>query len=268
LAFNEKTVLGKTALNVGRLGISSSYGAPSAAFEEAFERGCNYFTWGTFIKGRSSEMNKAIRNIIAKGQRDQLVIALWSYSHIGFLTEPFLRSALKSLGTDYVDVLLLGYYPKPPRARVLDSAFRVQEKGLARFIGVSGHNRNLFPILYQKNEFDVFHFRYNAAHRGAELDIFPALNGGTPPGMVSFTATRWGQLLNPAKMPPGEQPLSATDCYRFALNNPAVDVCMMGVRDPEQMRQNLALLEMPHLSEEEMARIRRIGDYLHSRKDN
>lgn len=48
--FNEKTVLGRTGLRVGRLGISSSFGAKAAVFEEAFEHGCNYFTWGTFIK--------------------------------------------------------------------------------------------------------------------------------------------------------------------------------------------------------------------------
>jgi aryl-alcohol dehydrogenase-like predicted oxidoreductase len=45
--FNTKVKLGRTGLQVGRLGISSSFGAPARAFEEAFEKGCNYFTWGT-----------------------------------------------------------------------------------------------------------------------------------------------------------------------------------------------------------------------------
>lgn len=35
-----------TTLMTGRLGISSSFGASTQAYEEAFERGCNYFTWG------------------------------------------------------------------------------------------------------------------------------------------------------------------------------------------------------------------------------
>ncbi len=61
MTFNKKQVLGKTGLIVGRLGISSSFGAPAEAFEEAFEKGCNYFVWGTFIKGRSSKMKKAIK---------------------------------------------------------------------------------------------------------------------------------------------------------------------------------------------------------------
>jgi len=36
--FSEQTILGRTGIKVGRLGISSSYGAPVEAFEEAFER--------------------------------------------------------------------------------------------------------------------------------------------------------------------------------------------------------------------------------------
>jgi hypothetical protein len=36
------TSLRQTGLKVGRLGVSASYGAPAEAFEEAFEKGCNY----------------------------------------------------------------------------------------------------------------------------------------------------------------------------------------------------------------------------------
>jgi hypothetical protein len=70
----DKGYIGQNRTHVGRLGISSSFGAPASAFEEAFERGCNYFTWGTFIKGRSSEMKNALRNITQKGLRDNLKV--------------------------------------------------------------------------------------------------------------------------------------------------------------------------------------------------
>ena len=39
---NRFRVLGRTGLKVGRLGVACSYGAPTAAFEEAFEQGVNY----------------------------------------------------------------------------------------------------------------------------------------------------------------------------------------------------------------------------------
>ena len=43
-------ILGRTGLEVGRLGVACSYGAPTAAFEEAFEQGVNYFYWGSMRK--------------------------------------------------------------------------------------------------------------------------------------------------------------------------------------------------------------------------
>ena len=64
-------------------------------------------------------------------------------------------------------------------------------------------------------------------------------------------------------MPPGEAPLSASDCYRFALANPAVNVCMCGPKDESQMREGLKTLDLGPLTPEEMARIKKIGDYVH-----
>jgi len=80
----------------------------------------------------------------------------------------------------------------------------------------------------------------------------------------NYTATRWGRLLNPKKMPPGEVPPSASDCYRFSLSNQAVDVCLCGPKDEAQMKEALKTLELGPLNIEEMERMRKIGDYLHS----
>ncbi len=267
--FSEKITFGKTGLKVGRLGISSSFGAPAAALEEAFEKGCNYFNWGTFIKGRSAEMKTAIKNITKKGRREDLILAVLTYAHNSFLTEHFFMRGLKALGIEYTDVLLLGYYPKRPPRKVIDGALKLKEKGLVRFIGLTGHKRKLFPELYKEGLFDLFHIRYNAANRGGETDAFPFLAGEDVdrPGIVSFTATRWRTLLDPKKMPPGEAPATAADCYRFVLSNPSVDVCMMGAKTLEQMRENLHVPEMSPMTEEELDRMRRIGDFVYGRRD-
>ena len=96
MSFREPIVLGRTGFKVGRLGIASGYKAPAAAIEEAFERGCNYFTWGTVIKGYLPGMRDAIRNIVAKGQRDRLVLAAFTYAHNNYFTEKMLRRGLRS----------------------------------------------------------------------------------------------------------------------------------------------------------------------------
>jgi predicted aldo/keto reductase-like oxidoreductase len=261
--FQKPAVLGRTGLSVGRLGIASEYKAPAAAIEEAFERGCNYFTWGMAVKGFSREMRLALRNIAGKGRRDRLVLGMFTYAHNQFFTERLFRKGLKSAGLDYADVLILGYFSRRPSQRLIDGARRMKGKGLVRFLGLSSHNRKLIGKLAGEGDFDVYHFRYNAAHRGAETEIFPFLPGEKKPGTVAFTATRWGKLLDPKKMPPGETPPTAADCYRFVLSNPSVDVCMTGAATVEQMRENFSVLDCGPMSEEELARMRRIGDHVH-----
>jgi aryl-alcohol dehydrogenase-like predicted oxidoreductase len=255
----QPTILGRTGLKVGRLGVASSYGAPAEAFEEAFDQGCNYFYWGSL---RKSGMAQAIRNICGRGKRNDLVIVIQSYSRSASLLEMSCRSALKRLAIEYGDVLLLGCYRNIPPRRILERAKTMKRKGMFRFLAISSHNRRLFPQLAKEKLFDIFHIRYSAAHRGAELESFPHLLGNERPGLVSYTATRWGQLLQEKRMPPGESPPSASDCYRFVLSHPAVDICMTGPKDLEQMRQALMTLSRGSMNEDELVRLRKIGDHL------
>ena len=262
--FHDPVILGRTGLKVGRLGISSSYGAPAEAFAEAFERGCNYFTYGTFIRGGSPEMRNAVKNIVSKGQRDKLVIAVFSYAYLPILTKRFFPGDLKKLGIDYADILVLGNYRSLPGKRMLEMANQLKEKGLVRFIGLSGHKRKLFPVLAEKKLVDVFHVRYNAVNRGAEKDVFPFVVGEDRPGIVSFTATRWGKLIHPKNLPEGKKAPSATDAYRFVLSNPSVDICMVGTNSLQQMREDLKVLDLGPLSQNEMNEIKSIGEYLYN----
>jgi len=262
MKFDEKRRLGNTGLKVGPLGLAASYGAPASAFEKAFEKGCNYFYWGSM---RKSGMRDAIRNICGKGKRDDIVLVLQSYSRSAFLMESFAHKALKALGRDHADILILGWYNKPPSKRILERASAMKEKGLFRFLGLSGHNRRLFPELARLGIFDLFHVRYNAAHRGAEQEIFPHIQGEGRPGIVSYTATRWGQLLKKKMMPAGEEPPPASHCYRFALSNPSVDVCVCGPKNTYQMDKALKTLDLGPLSPEEMERMIRVGDHVHAR---
>jgi aryl-alcohol dehydrogenase-like predicted oxidoreductase len=258
--FNQRRILGRTGLSVSCLGVGSSYGAPTEAYEEAFERGVNYFYWGSM---RKNSMAQAIRHIIKKGKRDELVIVIQSYSRSAVLLESSFRKGLRTLGIDNADVLLLGWFNQRPSSRIMERAIAMKEKGMFRFLGLSGHNRSLFPRLAESPEFDIFHLRYNAAHRGAEEEVFPKLAFPNRPGLIAYTATRWGDLLKPKKMPPGEQPLRGADCYRFALTHPMVDVCITGPKSTQQMREALKAIDLGPLSDEEMVRVRWIGDYVH-----
>jgi predicted aldo/keto reductase-like oxidoreductase len=260
----EKRMLGQTDVEVSRIGISSSYGADQAVYEEAFDRGCTYFTWGTFIKGRSASFKKFIQGVTSSGNRERLSIGLLSYSHSSFLGDIFLQSALKNLGVEYLDGLLLGYYSNRPPQRILDWAMEAKEKGLVRAVGITTHNRDLVPRLAAENILDYFHIRYNAAHRGAEQDIFEKINPMSV-GLVSFTATCWGKLMEQKKMPAGVMSPTAGDCYRFVLAREEIDCCMMGVKNLAMLRQNLAELEKGPMTLDELSRMREIGDRIYGR---
>jgi aryl-alcohol dehydrogenase-like predicted oxidoreductase len=255
-------ILGRTRLKVGRLGMAASYGAPAEAFEEAFDKGCNYFYLGG--GRRKAGMKQAIRNICGRGQRDKLVIAIQSYARTGHLMEWIFKSRLQSMGLERADILVLGWHNRRPSAGLVKRARALMAKGLCRFIAMSGHQRRLFPQMDSDGQFDLFHVRYNAAHRGAEKEVFSHLRGDGRPGIVSYTATRWGQLLNPKHMPSADSVPEPSDCYRFAMSNPAVDVCMCGPRNVDEMRAALPALELGPLDAEDMQRMKRIGDYVRS----
>ncbi|MCP4751709.1 MAG: aldo/keto reductase [Proteobacteria bacterium] len=259
--FREHTILGRTGLKVSRLGIGAGYGVPAGAVEKAYRQfGVNYFHWGS----RRAGMKEAIRRLVPK-ERDKMVIALQSYDHSGFYLKRSVNKGLKELEIEYADILILGWYNWFPNDRILKRALKLKKKGKIRFLAVSGHNRNLFGRLARREDspFDIFMIRYNAEHPKAETDIFRYLPETDRPGIVSYTATSWSRLLNPKKMPPGEKPLEASECYRFALTNPHVDLCLTGPRNPEEMDQALTVLDDGPLPPEEMERVRRIGDYLH-----
>jgi aryl-alcohol dehydrogenase-like predicted oxidoreductase len=262
--FRAPIMLGRSGLRVSRLGLGASYAAPTAAYEAAFAQGVNYFYWGSL---RRSAMATAIRHL-APRSRDQLVVVLQSFARVGALVGRSIERGLATLGLDYADVLLLGWYNTPPSARVVEAALRLQARGLVHHLAISGHQRAMFPQLLDDPRFAIWHVRYNAVHRGAEREVFPHL---TPrrvacrPGLVTYTTTRWGHLCDPQRTPPCDRTPTGTDCYRFALSHPAVDVVLAGPNDAAQMAQALQALDRGPMDAEELAWMRRVGDYIYGR---
>ena len=107
--------------------------------------------------------------------------------------------------------------------------------------------------------------RYNPVHRGAETDAFPHVpTEGPKPTIATYTSTRWGHLLDPEKMPEGDSPVSAKDCYRYALSHPAVDMVIAGPGSEAQMDEAISALEAGPLADDERERIERIGAHLYA----
>ncbi len=259
--FPRRVTLGRSTLQVGPLAVAGGYGVGTRALLSAFDRGVNFFYHGS---RRASGMAGAIRDLVAAGRRDELVVELQSYARFGVMLERSLVRGLRQVGLDHADVLLLGWFNGSPPERVMERAERLRERGAVRHVAVSGHDRQAFVGFAADSRIEVLQIRYNAAHTGAERDIFPNLDPNGRPGTVAYTATRWGSLLQAWRMPPGETPLRGRDCYRFVLSNPDFNLCMCGPKNDAEMAEALAALTDGPLSAEEMARVRRIGEWVHA----
>jgi predicted aldo/keto reductase-like oxidoreductase len=262
--FSQPAAFGQTGLVLSRLGIGSSFTGDPRFIEEAVEQGVNYLYWGSI---RRPAFGRAIRNV-ARRRRASVVLTVQSYSRVAALLAPSVELALRRAGVDYFDFLLLGMWNQPPWQRLVDAALRLREQGKVRHLMLSTHNRPSLVGHFEAFEagnspFEAFMLRYNAVHRGAERDVFPYLPKSRRPGIITYTTTRWGHLLDPKKMPPGETPPPARDCYRFALSHPDVNTVLCGPADREQMQEALAALAAGPLDDGELARMRRIGDYIY-----
>ena len=75
--------------------------------------------------------------------------------------------------------------------------------GVDPALGVTSHQRLLAAEMARSGLVDTLMVRYNAAHRGAEREVFPVTDAAGMP-VIAYTALRWGALLQPTPDdPPG-----------------------------------------------------------------
>lgn len=264
------TKLGATGLPVFRLGLSGTHRPGVAALRAGIDAGINYLFWFTW----DSHMTQALREVLPH-RREQIVVATGATNLLGTrVLEKALGHLLRKLRTDYIDIFHCFWVPRgrfDPRTR--DILMRFKSEGRIRHFAISTHARQYAGSLVARGELDVLMMRYNAAHRGAEEDIFPYLaahnpQGGQPyrPGLVSYTATCWKKLLvRPGGWPEDGAVPRAGDCYRFVLSNPHVHVCLSAPSDRQQLEENLREVAKGPLDGEELAFMRRFGDAVRGR---
>jgi aryl-alcohol dehydrogenase-like predicted oxidoreductase len=129
--------------------------------------------------------------------------------------------------------------------------------GAVRLIGLTTHQRKLAAQWARSGKTDLLMVRYNAAHRGAEQDIFPAATELRIP-VVTFTSLRWRALPGGTPADPESfVPPRAPEWYRFCLAHPAVSVALMAPGNREELDENLTLFRdwrVPDEGELEMLR--------------
>jgi aryl-alcohol dehydrogenase-like predicted oxidoreductase len=255
-------VIGKRVL---RMGLAPNYGISSDGVDWALgEGGMQYVFFTPRMKTAIDPLRRAL-----KRDRDRYVVATgpttawWSGGIRRFVDRT--RAMLEINKLDVLQVFWVGKTSRwtPAIAAELEA---LRDEGAVRAIGVSIHDRKRAAELARTTSLDLLMIRYNAAHPGAEVDIFPNLPDGRHT-VVSYTATCWRRLLKRPKDWEGEMP-TAADCYRFCLSSPQVDVVLTGPKTVGQLRENLAALERGPFDEEKMAWMKAFGSRVEGRGFN
>ncbi|MCS6952397.1 MAG: aldo/keto reductase [Bryobacteraceae bacterium] len=211
---------------------------------EALSRGVNYLNWC----GHPDSLSRAVAAL--GPARKQVVVAVQFQARDRAEAEREFDWILHELATDYLDVATLYYVESDSEwsqlsapGGVLEYLEQQKRLGRLRLIGLTSHQRKLAARWARSGRLDLLMVRYNAAHLGAEEDVFPATQElGIP--VVTYTALRWKALLRPTPDdPPGFQPPPAVEWYRFCLAHPAVAVVLAAPSNRSELAHVLTLLD-------------------------
>ena len=131
----------KLGKRVHRLGLAGTHGIDDAGMRSAIDQGMNYLYW------TRPSMAPALRDAIRR-DRERLVIATGpAIGHFRLTIRRAAEKALRTLGTDYIDVFQLSWagVMSAINARTLEEMRRLKEEGKIRAIGISIHDRPRTP---------------------------------------------------------------------------------------------------------------------------
>lgn len=238
--------LGATGVQVGPLGLASTFGKSRRDIEWAFDLGCNYLV----VKPKRQPGFMDAIKLFARTQRDRLVLAVEATPSCSLTMRVSLELTLRRLGVKHIDCLLLGHRSGTEIDRLFETAVRLKEQGKVRFLGLalSRRHKNRLPIHRLGAAMDIIHTPCNAANPDGYKSLLHD-DGRPDPALVGVYATANGSLLR--SRPGMGRPPTVPDCYRFTLSQPGISVCLAGSPAASDLRSALGALDLGPLSEEQ-----------------
>jgi len=261
---------GRTGLEVTRLGLGGyPFGGVNRArgwdpftpecravavctIHAALDAGINYIDTAPSYGDGNSE---SIIGEATHGRRDQFVLATkvgFGEGHTVETVTVSVEASLRRLRTDVIDIIQFhgGMYTQAEVDQIvsgglLDALLTARDKGLVRFIGFTVEEPWTARPLIATSQFDMMQVRYNliyqsAAHhalneareRDMGVSVMRPLTSGIFQRLAGYIAPRWKK---------------AHDLYetalKFVLSDSRVHVANVGMRWPEEVSRNVALVE-------------------------
>ena len=256
-----KTISGHS---VKPLGLAAYEMQSEGIVEAAVTNGINFFFFYSLsFDGFVDELSTVLPE-----HRNNLVIAAGSEERTEDEMTSTLNAVLDHLHVDTLDVFFTEYVaPADDRTEIFGDHGSIalmkawQQQGRIRYAGATCHSRELGAELIADGRIDILMHRYNMAHRKAEQFVLPqAERAGVP--VVAFTATRWGSLLSGHPQWHDRKP-TASDCYRFCLAQPAIQLALTAPTTHKHFHENLTVLDRREMSQAEIEHWRQYGDLVY-----
>lgn len=258
-----RLVLGATGLSVSPLCLGLV--AKPEIVSAAYRAGINFFFLSADMHWPVYEpVREGLRELLraSPSARKRVVVAVVSYvTQPEFCWKPFeeVLEAVPELG--HVDVAVIGgSYPGDFLIR--HRQYRSNRPGRMRALGATFHDRTLAVTAVNQSLLDIAFVRYNSAHSGAELDVFPAIHSARTCKLFNFKST--GGYVPPERLAELELPQAnwrptPTDHYRFALRMPQLDGILCAFGDVAQVAALGRALKQPRLSEPEASYMKHLS---------
>jgi aryl-alcohol dehydrogenase-like predicted oxidoreductase len=235
-----RTGVDLTILGLGGEGVLRTYGYEREAYDlinRAIDLGINYFESASAYSGSESYYGRSLRE-----RRQEIFLSSKSHARKkkGALIQ--LQETLGNMKTDYLDLWQVHDVRTQKETEeifglkgALEAFVEAKEKGLVRFIGVTGHHDPLITKrCLQRFDFDTVLIPVNPAEPAYKSYLTEVLPPAEKKGMgiigmkVYFRGFTdklpWFKTMEPF--------------FRFALSQP-ITTAVIGCDDPEQLEENV-----------------------------
>ncbi|MGG5253716.1 aldo/keto reductase [Neobacillus sp. SM06] len=281
-----------TELGFGCMSIGTDEKAAQTIIATALEEGINYFDTADLYDHGENE--RIVGNAL-KTVRDQVVIATkvgnrWNKNGAGWFWDPSkayikeeVKSSLKRLGTDYIDLYQLhGGTIEDPIEETIEAFEELKSEGFIRYYGISSIRPNVIREYIKKSSIVSVMMQYSILDRRPEEEALPLLHkhgisvvtrGPLAKGLLSekmlekasangyldYSLEELNMLLPALKEKLAPSRLFNEIAFQYNLAHPAVASVVAGASSPEQVRENVKAVQSKPLTEEELVLIREIS---------
>lgn len=242
-----KVRLGSTNIEVSRLCFGSLTMTPFQAnlsidegaylIEYAYNKGINFLDTAEIYENYQY-IGKALKGI----KREDYVIATKSYAYTKDMAKNSLETALKEIGTDYIDIFLLheqeSVHTVKGHYEAIEYFMKAKDQGKIRGFGISTHRISGVMAAKDYEEIEIIHPIVNkmgiGIHDGSIEEMVESIKGlhNMGKGIYAMKPLGGGHLIKDVE-----------EAFNYVKDIPHIDSIAIGMQSIDEIDANIYLLE-------------------------